>query len=352
MVGRVRVVLHGGMHKTGTTSLQAALLSCRDALAASGIWYPRGEVRQAAQLINVKRADWSPEPIARVIAECQRGGAHTLLLSLESISTFSALDFKRLTACFEDCELAYVFVFRHWATYLPSRWSQYIKRRDSQTCADYVAGISRSEHPDHRFDLIVERALASGPCRVEAVSYDRAVEDQGSVLPAVIRAIGLPEALGHTIAASASWRHRTGGRERLEVTRLLNGALADRLGLPQDDNVRAVGEGRLSDVFFDLDPAELPRAEFSAIVQLGRSTSVRQPIAAGFIDAGMRLEAHRRLFADLGGLPIFPDYLPVPVESWSLDWTAIAARQPVRDFVARMRPIVEERMTARLALLR
>lgn len=187
--------------------------------------------------------------------EAHRTGADILILSSETVSTRSAQHFRMLTECFADHDLVYLFCLRHWRSYFPSRWSQNCSRRDTQTLGAYtdtVAGAG-SQHPDFRFDLMLDRAASSGACSVRVVSYDNAMAADGSVVPALLRAAGLSDDLVAGLNRD-DFRNTRDDAMLIELCRLLNGIVAERRDLPQDDLCRAVGEHRRCNGFFDLRP--------------------------------------------------------------------------------------------------
>ena len=74
----------------------------------------------------------------------------------------------------ERDEDPFVVSFRHWVDYLPSRYAQNCMRRDSQTFDEYLAALQSCEgHPDLRFDLVLDRMLATG-ASVRAENYFKA----------------------------------------------------------------------------------------------------------------------------------------------------------------------------------
>ncbi len=270
--GPLRIIVHGGMHKTGTTSLQHLLAANRNALLKEGICYPDVEETHH-QMLNVKRADWVPDTCLECLDQARQMGAETVIFSSEVVSTLSVKQFRTLTASLSHQDLTYLFCFRHWWDYFPSRWSQNCSRRDTQTFDSYVQAVAHcdSEHPDYRFDLVLDRAVSSGNCRVAAVSYDTAMATEGSVLPELLRAAGLREAAVKLLDSRQIRDNARHDGTVIELCRLFNGLVADRNGWPQDDLFRSVAEYRRCLQMFDLVPAiaalgDAVRDEMVAIV--------------------------------------------------------------------------------------
>ena len=247
----MRVIIHCGMHKTGTTSLQHLLASRRGELAAHGIIYPDTGTEHHNAELYVGLSRWSPDTCLSLVDVAAEQGAHTLLLSGEVASTLSEENFLRLASCFTGHSLTFVVCLRHWSGYLPSRWAQYSSRRDTQTFRKYVDRVAASEHVDHRFDLVLERAAAAA--HLIAISYDNAVAEEGSVLPRLMHTLDIPAELA---VEPQQLTKRNSRRPWLhtEVLRLMNGFRALRTGLPQDDLFRSLGESRQVQENFDLYP--------------------------------------------------------------------------------------------------
>lgn len=248
----MRIVIHGGMHKTGTTALQTLMHDHRDLLAAHGVWYPDVGAQRQGVALNVRDPGWTPDLRDDLISAA--AGFDVVFLSAEVISAFSADQFIRLRRAFEK-PLTFVFCFRHWAEFLPSRWVQNGKRRDSQSFDSYVAAVSGNrEHSDFWFDRVLARAAAAPDCVVRAVSYQNATASGETPIGAVLRAAGLAPALVAKLVPLTSRRNERIEWASGELTRLLNGCAADRLGLPQDDACRAVATFRRRDRYFDFAP--------------------------------------------------------------------------------------------------
>ncbi|MBD0425385.1 hypothetical protein [Aquisalinus flavus] len=347
---RPKIIIHAGMHKTGTSSLQKMLADRREVLAHHKIWYPGNGVADAAPLLNVKRADWTETALRETLETACRQGAETILFSLESVSTFSEDSFRRLTDALHGYKVLYLFTLRHWATYMPSRWAQYVRRRDSQTLGQYVTAALQGDHIDHRLDLPLARALGSGKCQVRAISYDWASKKPGGVLNAVMRVMGFDDALRTTLLASAEWRHRTPDRAAIETVRLLNGVLSAHMGLPQNDNFHAVLEDRLVDVPFTLPGNAIDRDLAFRIREIGDCTLTDGGII-DWPDAASLLEDYRGCFPGLADRPFFPPVDGKPLSSWSVEWPAIAGDREVQAFVAGMVPVIEQRLADRDAIV-
>ncbi len=283
----MKVVIHGGMHKTGTTTLQHYLFRNRGLLRANGIYY-HDDHMVSSFVLNAKTDDWTGAECARQLRLAREAGCDVLLLSTEVVSGLSSDQMMRMAACFDGCDLTFVFAFRHWASFWPSRWAQYCQRRDTQSFASYVAMMSSdTHHINRRFDLVIERASAVG--KVKAISYDNAISAGGDILPVLLDALEVqpPAALP---AARSNVRQPW---QVTELCRLLNGGLADRLGVEQDEMVMSTGAHRhCSTSFFLLEPVKrldpgLKRELFSAIESRAVTRRVSQRDVPADVEAAL-----------------------------------------------------------------
>ena len=142
-----KIVIHAGLHKTGTSSIQSVLTDFRALLSGHGIVYPsfggNGWTNHSIPLsllfMDEERVDYHsvrkifPDKEARVVAtekilehfmlELTRSGKSTILLSGEDLSTFRKNEFERLRYFFSnlwDCEFELIVYVREPVAYLVS----------------------------------------------------------------------------------------------------------------------------------------------------------------------------------------------------------------------------------------
>jgi hypothetical protein len=320
----MRIVIHGGMHKTGTTALQTLLQDNRDLLAAHGVWYPDVGGQEQGMALNVRNPAWTPETAAELIASAAE--FEIAFLSAEVVSAFSTDQLVRLRQAF-DRPLSFVFCFRHWADFLPSRWVQNSKRRDSQSFDRYVAAVSANrEHSDFWFDKVLARASAAPDCAVHAVSYQNAVASGETPTGAVLRAAGFQPALVAKLVPLARRRNERIDWATGELARLLNGAAAARLGLPQDDACQAVAFFRRRDRMLELVPrfhllAPPLRGRLIGAVEARATERVvdELPRLAEATEALQQSHAGRFINLDPNGR-VFPEFVRSRLMTSSFDW--------------------------------
>lgn len=111
-----RLVLHVGPHKTATTTLQELLAANRDALRASGVVYPEGQVFAKAHheipyhllgwdlsLLSETEVDFDLiGMLAQVLTEARASSADTLVLSAEDFSILDSNQWLSFSAALSE----------------------------------------------------------------------------------------------------------------------------------------------------------------------------------------------------------------------------------------------------------
>ncbi len=222
----MRIVLHIGAPKTGSSALQSAFVLNRNSLVERGIFYPRSwnDVTAAAGIpvsgnaialakfldpnLPVSAAKWDFDACLAAIAEARRAGCSTVLYSSEYMSYFlpERMDefLARVSAFGAWVEIVY-FV-RNIAGHALSSYRQNFKRgRFAGTFAAYVSGGYRP-----RFSFDIERSIAAvGRKRVTVLAFD---DLRKSLFASMVEAMGhvahglpcAPEINTSTFAVTAS----------------------------------------------------------------------------------------------------------------------------------------------------
>lgn len=81
----MRLIIHAGLHKTGSTFLQHIMNDNHEALAAAGVWYEKQPGYPAHHFAawDILRGDTSP--VGRMVADARAHGCHTVILSSEDL---------------------------------------------------------------------------------------------------------------------------------------------------------------------------------------------------------------------------------------------------------------------------
>lgn len=81
----MRLIIHAGLHKTGSTYLQHVMNDNHEALCRAGVWYERQPGYPAHHFAawDILRGDTSS--VSRMVAEGRDAGCHTVILSSEDL---------------------------------------------------------------------------------------------------------------------------------------------------------------------------------------------------------------------------------------------------------------------------
>jgi hypothetical protein len=141
-IGPLKLVLHVGPHKTGTTSLQKALLKQYGAETPRTIWYPipqetgPGHASKAWQLMG--RKGHAPSPAIRELVEQseQYPACHCLILSSESFSALYPNKVASLAEQVSGTELHIVVTLSPLGRRAVSTWQEMVKHRSLVSLED------------------------------------------------------------------------------------------------------------------------------------------------------------------------------------------------------------------------
>ncbi len=148
-----RVVLHVGMHKTGTTYLQNLLRQNRRRLARrAGVYVPPGArktVFASLDLIPWDSALGRDRRVAgawdRLAAEVNDCGLPTAVVSEERLDVANPRQAKRAVAAFGDADVQVVVTVRDLARVAVSSWQENVKNGGTWTLQEF---LDRLQDPD------------------------------------------------------------------------------------------------------------------------------------------------------------------------------------------------------------
>lgn len=286
----MRVILHVGMHKTGSTSLQDALWRHAEEFISSGV-YP-------VVLPRVKSASGdvlSRESLGRYLREAYDLGCSSLLISGEWMSKMKSARMQEIVSAFSGENVEIFVVFRHWVSFLPSRWIQNCKRTDAQSFTSFLrrCRLAGSECIELNFEVVLRRLLESGAGRVIVLGFERAAAS-GDLTAAQLDAMGINLPAGYLAQRS----NRSPRASEVERLRMFNAVRADLFGLPRDQ-LFEVEEGS-SREFFDQRRlvADILLKDPSLEVALGDVLKTREKFVRlrqeDFADAEAKIESAAR----------------------------------------------------------
>lgn len=176
------ICLHIGVHKTGTTALQAALANARSELSELGVLYPgrRQAHHASAQAVMQRAWGWADRGgIVRDMAQfdkvvdAAKGWSQRVVVSSEHYCEASDEVAARIVEAFGRDRLQVVVTLRSLGRLLPSSWQQYLKYGLLRTYEDWLEDAFDDERTQklspsfwrrNRHDVIAERwASLLGP---------------------------------------------------------------------------------------------------------------------------------------------------------------------------------------------
>ena len=98
----MKLFLHAGIHRTGTTSLQRALARNRDRLRAGGIVYPGEETNHQPLVWALHRGQAGAEAVLDLVEAAGTEGADRMILSGEDFAIHTDLGWLREVAAHVD----------------------------------------------------------------------------------------------------------------------------------------------------------------------------------------------------------------------------------------------------------
>jgi hypothetical protein len=243
-VPRDRVLLHVGVHKTGSTALQAALATARPELAKHGVIYPgsANAHHSAAWAVTERSFGFGdeaqpPDPrnwrrLSRRIRR-HRGRA---IVSSEFFGRMAPPDIRTVVAGLGGDRVHVLIAVRPLAELLPSSWQQYLK---GGLTADYgewlqaVLGPGRSQYTPAfwtraNFAKVIRRwSSVVPPARITAVVLDP--DDRQLVDRTVAELVDIPaEVIANNYGGGASNRSLTAAEA--ELLRHINLMAAGSIG--------------------------------------------------------------------------------------------------------------------------
>jgi len=146
------VLLHVGVHKTGTTALQAALFDARPALRDQGVHYPgrtRSHYMHGLAAIGRRRGWSNGGAVPReglwtdLVATTARSTDSRIIISGESFCEASVEQAAEIVEALGGERVKVVVTLRPLEQLLPSTWQQYVKAGSSLRYADWLDDVSR-----------------------------------------------------------------------------------------------------------------------------------------------------------------------------------------------------------------
>ncbi|WP_418276173.1 hypothetical protein ACNHYB_15100 [Isoptericola jiangsuensis] len=235
-------LLHIGLMKTGTTSLQNAASALRPELLSQGVRYPGEGLNHRTALLSLMGRGWgwgtspSPEAWARLQAEIQAESSRRLWLGHELLSEADGDQVRRFREVLGG-NTHVVVTLRSYGSILPSAWQQMMKGGRVQTFDAWLRAIlaDSPKQPRARLEAgrldqgaVVSRwAEVFGPQNVTVVVVDKSTPTL--LFDAFESMLGLESGLLSTAEIDGAAANRGMSAEEAELLRTLNATLRQEL---------------------------------------------------------------------------------------------------------------------------
>lgn len=238
----MELVLHAGMHKTGTSSFQAILRSVHQGQSQKAWVLP-----SAFNAKNNKRFD--PEWIHDNLSKAKANNTNRLIVSHEGLSTLSTNQWKSIKdAIPSTIDTKIILVFRHWKTFLESRWATYSLRRDGTSFHRYIEDLVANS--DSRYEmnqsLCITMPYNAGFRNIKCIDYDNQLKREHSILPALLKETGI-----RCETAQKVNKNTRPDKNIIEIIRIMNAARSSWEKRKNNDLYLSFGEYRPCDCFYD-----------------------------------------------------------------------------------------------------
>lgn len=172
----MRVLIHIGTHKTGSTLIQNVCKSLHADLKKQGVYYPVEGYSQAGHhelAWALMKGDASTAAQYVEGAVSKASGCHTLIFSSEEFEFLR--NFKLLSELLADYEVDVICYFRRQDKYLESEYNQHVKMMDTRFCSDiFKFYMYHDFHRRFNYVALVSGWDKSGLInRFHVLSYDR-----------------------------------------------------------------------------------------------------------------------------------------------------------------------------------
>ncbi|GAA1991092.1 hypothetical protein GCM10009718_31040 [Isoptericola halotolerans] len=260
-------LLHIGLMKTGTTSLQHAASVLRDELLERGVRYPGTGLNHRTALTAVMGRGWgwdsAPNPAAweTLRAEIDAETSRRVWVGHELVSEAEETDVEAYRDGLGD-RTHVVVTLRNYAAMLPSAWQQIMKGGRHRTFESWLRGhlsakpnLERTRLEQERLDqgAVVRRwAQVFGPENVTVVVVDKSTPNL--LFEAFEDMLGLDRGFLSTAEQDGFASNRGMSAEEAELLRAINVELRDEISWP--DYRRWVRTGAAGTMLAQRSPGE------------------------------------------------------------------------------------------------
>ena len=230
----MRIILHIGLYKTGTTAVQKFFARNRSELARRGVLYPESATKYDAHhplpwALGVghrdKDSSVSPERVVRaILREADSAGAETVILSSEEFINLEAAErLSKLKRLFDSHAVEILIYLRRQDSLLLSSYGQHVRMysiRFSGTISDFLLKHSNFLSKYNYWGMLQRWANVFGSDAMRIKLYDQARFPEGNIVEDFADTLGIN--LDGCDARKVSGINRNLSDLGLEVLRRLN----------------------------------------------------------------------------------------------------------------------------------
>jgi hypothetical protein len=139
------VTLHIGAFKTGTSFIQAVLMSGRGTLSELGVLWPGDHWTSVVQAVQAIRGmnDQPYEKWTDIVNEIDEWPGESAIISMEFLSLLKPDDIARTVDSLSNHRVKVVLTVRDIGRTIPAQWQESVQNGSSWRYTDYLAGVTR-----------------------------------------------------------------------------------------------------------------------------------------------------------------------------------------------------------------
>jgi hypothetical protein len=201
----MRIILHIGLYKTGTTAVQRFFTRNRSALTERGVLYPESFTKFDAHhplpwALGVGHRDKVPsvrpdEVVRAILQEAASAGADTVILSSEEFINLEAAErLQKLKKLFDGHAIEIIIYLRRQDSLLLSSYGQHVRMysiRFSGTISDFLLKHSNFLIKYNYWGMLQRWAAVFGSDAMRIKLYDQARFPQGNIVQDFADTLGI-----------------------------------------------------------------------------------------------------------------------------------------------------------------
>lgn len=198
---KLKVYIHIGSHKTGSTYIQKMCAEHESELSAQGVLYLKTGRKYFGhhQLVETVRGNVLVEDARALIADELRGNHKAILISSENFEDLKENEIDQLISLFGHCEFKVIYFFRNWSSLLHSMWQENVKHGATYNFHMFVSehvGFPLSSNILNYSLPLRKYAKVLGLQNLTIASYDLVCE-AGDLFDYFLSLIGVESKIGH-----------------------------------------------------------------------------------------------------------------------------------------------------------